>query len=271
MEQTQDSAVADASGQRSVQSVEVGGRLLLALADSRSDLSLKELAARAGLTPSRAHPYLVSFTRLGLVEQRQASGRYALGPAALQIGLAALHQLDPIQAAAPVAEALAARTGHAVALAVWGNFGPTVVRLIDARQPLHVMLRAGSVMSLTATATGRAFVAALPLERLEHASPAALGESPGARPWQERREELQAIADESRAHGVSRAAGRPIPGVNAFSAAAFDHEGEPAIVITALDHEDRLDSRWTSATARAVREAAHTITQRLGGGSLPLV
>ena len=265
MEQTQDSAVADASGQRSVQSVEVGGRLLLALADSRSDLSLKELAARAGLTPSRAHPYLVSFTRLGLVEQRQASGRYALGPAALQIGLAALHQLDPIQAAAPVAEGLAARTGHAVALAVWGNFGPTVVRLIDARQPLHVMLRAGSVMSLTGTATGRAFVAALPLERLEHASPAALGESPGARPWQERREELQAIADESRAHGVSRAAGRPIPGVNAFSAAAFDHEGEPAIVITALDHEDRLDSRWTSATARAVRDAAAQITQRLGG------
>lgn len=252
-------------GQRSVQSVEVGGRLLLALADSRSDLSLKDLAARAGLTPSRAHPYLVSFSRLGLVEQRAASGRYALGPAALQIGLAALHQLDPIQAAAPVAEALAARTGHAVALAVWGNFGPTVVRLIEARQPLHVTLRAGSVMSLTGTATGRAFVAALPLERLEHASPAALGEGPGARPWQERREELLAIAEESRAHGVSRAAGRPIPGVNAFSAAAFDHEGEPAIVITALDHEDRLDGRWTSSTARAVREAAQTITQRLGG------
>ena len=86
------------------------------------------------------------------------------------------------------------------------------------------MLRASNVMSLTATATGRAFVAALPLERLEHASPA-----------------------------------------------AFDHEGEPAIVITALDHEDRLDSRWTSATARAVREAAAQSTQRLGGESLPLV
>jgi DNA-binding IclR family transcriptional regulator len=99
----------DATAQRSVQSVEVGGRLLLALADSRSDLSLKDLAARAGLTPSRAHPYLVSFSRLGLVEQRQPTGRYGLGPAALQIGLAALHQLDPIQAASPVAEALAAR------------------------------------------------------------------------------------------------------------------------------------------------------------------
>jgi DNA-binding IclR family transcriptional regulator len=265
MEQIQEGSGAEASGQRSVQSVEVGGRLLLALADSRSDLSLKDLAARAGLTPSRAHPYLVSFSRLGLVEQRQATGRYGLGPAALQIGLAALHQLDPIQAASPVAEALAARTGHAVALAVWGNFGPTVVRLIEARQPLHVMLRAGSVMSLTGTATGRAFVAALPLERLEHASPAAMGEAPGARPWQERRAELQAIAQESRVHGVARAAGRPIPGVNAFSAAAFDHQGDPALVITALDHEDRLDSRWNSATARAVREAAAQITQRLGG------
>jgi hypothetical protein len=35
--------------------------------------------------------------------------------AALQIGLAALHQLDPIQAAAPVAEALAARRRGALA------------------------------------------------------------------------------------------------------------------------------------------------------------
>ena len=59
----------EGAAQRSVQSVEVAGRLLLALAASRGDLSLKDLAARAGLTPSRAHPYLVSFSRLGMVEQ----------------------------------------------------------------------------------------------------------------------------------------------------------------------------------------------------------
>ena len=73
--------------QRAVQSVEVGGRLLLALAEHTTPLSLKELAAAADLPAARAHPYLVSFGRLGLVQQDAHSGHYALGPAALR-GLA---------------------------------------------------------------------------------------------------------------------------------------------------------------------------------------
>ncbi len=133
-------------GQRAIQSVEVGGRLLLALGANPGPMTLKDLAAQAGLPPSRAHPYLVSFGRLGLVQQDADSGRYGLGPAALQLGLTALRQSDPAKAALPVAEALAADTGQAVAVAVWGNFGPTVIRMIDARQPLHVAMRAGTVM-----------------------------------------------------------------------------------------------------------------------------
>jgi DNA-binding IclR family transcriptional regulator len=259
-------------GQRSVQSVEVGGRLLLALAAGRGAMNLKDLAAQAGLPPSRAHPYLVSFGKLGLIEQDRVSGRYALGPAALRIGLACLQQLDPLAAAAPVAQELAERTGHAVALSVWGNFGPTVVRLIEARQPLHVSMRAGTVMSILGTATGQAFAAVLPRERIEQALSAAMaepGETGAAAP---RRHKLdgaalaQAVAD-VRQHGVARAVGRPIPGVNAFSAPAFDHEGRAAIVITALGHQDHFESAWQSATAGAVRAAAAEISRRLGGPS----
>jgi DNA-binding IclR family transcriptional regulator len=251
---------------RAVQSVEVGGRLLLALAESPGALPLKELAARAGLVASRAHPYLVSFQRLRLVEQEPSTGYYALGAAALQIGLACLHQLDPLKAAEPVAQELAHHTGHAVALAVWGNFGPTIVRLVEAQQPLHILLRVGSVMSVLGTATGRAFAAALPTEQLEPAIALAQGQEvggrSGAKQW---RKEIEEAVLEVQRHGVARAVGRPLPGVNAFSAAAFDHEGHAAVVLTALDHEDRLKGEWNSAGARAVREAAAAITRRLGG------
>lgn len=252
---------------RAVQSVEVGGRLLLALAESPGALPLKDLAARAGLAPSRAHPYLVSFQRLGLVEQEPGSGYYALGAAALQVGLACLHQLDPLKAAEPVAQDLALRTGHAVAIAVWGNFGPTIVRLVEAQQPLHIMLRVGSVMSVLGTATGRAFAAALPAEQLERAIALSQGQEVGgsraaAKAW---RKDIEEAVAEVKRHGLTRAAGRPIPGVNAFSAPAFDHEGHCALVLTALDHDERLKPDWNSAGARAVREAAAAITRRLGG------
>lgn len=251
--------------QRAVQSVEVGGRLLLALADAPAAMTLKDLAARAELPASRAHPYLVSFAKLRLIEQ-DGAGRYALGPAALHIGLACLYQLDPLKAAAPVAQALAERTGHAVALAVWGNFGPTIVRMIEARQPLHVAMRVGTVMSLLGTATGRAFAATLPREQLEKAWGGPLGELRDAAPVLPRkaRAMLAEVVAEVRAHGIARAAGHPIPGVNAFSAPAFDHESQVAIVITALDHQDRLPSAWDSAPAAAVRRAAADISLRLG-------
>ncbi|MEI7447327.1 MAG: IclR family transcriptional regulator [Burkholderiales bacterium] len=255
-----------ARAQRAVQSVEVGGRLLLALGDRRAPMSLKDLAAAAGLPASRAHPYLVSFAKLGLIEQDPASGQYALGPAALQLGLSALGQLDPVRAATPVAEALARRTGHAVALAVWGNFGPTVVRMIDAVQPLHVSMRAGTVMSLLGTATGRAFAAVTPLEVLRRTLARPIGdEDRPARPMLTRDDAaLRQIVDDYRRHGVARAAGRPMPGVNAFSAPAFDHEGQPVLVITALGHQDTFPSAWESPMAREVRAAAKDVSRRLG-------
>ena len=72
--------------QRGIGSVEVGGQLLRALTESDGPMMLRDLAASAGMTAAKAHPYMVSFMRLGLVEQDRASGRYELGPLALADG-----------------------------------------------------------------------------------------------------------------------------------------------------------------------------------------
>jgi len=253
----------DRPERRAVQSVEVGSRLLLALADQPGPMTLKDLAAAADLPASRAHPYLVSYARMQLVEQDASSGRYALGPAARRIGLAALRQWDPLKAATSMAERLAAETGHAAALAVWGSHGPTIVRMVEARQPLHVAMRVGHVMSVLGTATGRAFMAVLPAERLREALVGPLGE------WRERRAPAvqrglaqarrEAVAEWT-AHGVMRAEGRPIPGVNAFSAPVFGPDGEVALVITLLDHDDRLTADSCGPAAGLLRAAASELS-----------
>lgn len=259
-------SVKDDKEQRAVQSIEVGGRLLLALANSETPLSLRDISSQAGLPAARAHPYLVSFGKLKLIEQQLDTGRYALGPAALQLGLTCLRQLDPVRVALPVAQQLANSTGHAVALALWGNFGPTIVRMIEAREPLHVSMRAGTVMSILGTATGRAFAAVTTVERIENAMALALGDPERHKSalLKATSRQLEEAVAEVREHGVARAEGRPIPGVNAFSAPAFDHEGEPAIVITALGHQDNFSADWNSGDAQAVRGAAAEISSRLG-------
>lgn len=253
-------------GRRGIQSIEVGGRLLQALTTEAGSMTLKDLAAAAELPASRAHPYLVSFGKLGLVEQEAHTGRYALGPMALQMGLSCLHQSDPIKAAGPVAEALARQIDQTVIIAVWANFGPTVVRLIEGSQPLHVNMRAGTVMSILGTATGRAFAAVLPATQIEQAMHGRSGSVRRAdrSVVKNLARELKEVSAEVRSHGVARALGRPIPGVNAFSAPAFDHEGRAALVITALGHEDNFDAEWDSVAAQGVRQAAADISMRLG-------
>lgn len=73
--------------QRGIQSVEVGGRLLQALARQREPLGLTELAGEAQLSSAQAHTYLVSLTRLGLVKRDALTGNYEPGPLSLRLGL----------------------------------------------------------------------------------------------------------------------------------------------------------------------------------------
>ena len=85
------------SDRQGVQSIEVGLRLVKLLAARGEPLALKDLAAGTGMAAAKAHRYLVSLIRAGLAEQEHESGRYRLGPMALDIGLAALRQVDVLK------------------------------------------------------------------------------------------------------------------------------------------------------------------------------
>ncbi len=165
--------VAESAGERrGIQSIEVGGSLLSALVREGKPMMLKDLAREAGMPAAKAHPYLVSFGKLGLVEQDALTGRYGLGPFALQMGLTALHGLDPIKAALPEAARLADDIDLNVAIAVWGNHGPTVVHIAECSRQIHINMRPGTVMTpLLLSATGRVFAAFLPQRIVGPSSP----------------------------------------------------------------------------------------------------
>jgi DNA-binding IclR family transcriptional regulator len=107
--------------QRGIQSVEVGGELLRVLTEHGEPMMLRDLASGAGMPPAKAHPYLVSFVRLGLVEQDRATGRYELGSMALQMGLASMRRLEPVRIATEAITELVLRIGQTVAIAVLGQ------------------------------------------------------------------------------------------------------------------------------------------------------
>jgi DNA-binding IclR family transcriptional regulator len=65
-------------------------------------------------------------------------------------------------------------------------------------------------------------------------------------------------------HGCTRATGRPIPGVNAFSAPVFNHAGDAVLAITLLGHQDHVSAAWSSPMAAALKQAAAAISASLG-------
>ena len=86
--ETSDSETETDKARAGIQSLEVGFALLDVLTQTPGPLMLRDLAARAGMSAAKAHRYLVSFQRLGLVVQDSRTTRYDLGPAALKLGLA---------------------------------------------------------------------------------------------------------------------------------------------------------------------------------------
>jgi DNA-binding IclR family transcriptional regulator len=267
----------DRAAQRGIQSIEVGGQLLRALVHHGRPMALKDLAREADMTAAKAHPYMVSFGRLGLIEQDRASGHYLLGPLALQLGLISLQQADPVHIATPLIAEVAQRLGHTVALAVWGARGATIVRTAESPSPVHVNMRHGTVFSLTNTASGRIFAAYLAVDTVkqlldaerqrekqrksgEQPMEAGMPPQPPLPSWSEFERQLQEV----RLHGISRSEGEVIEGVSAMAAPVFDHTGAIVLSVTAIGPAAIFDTAWDGEIALALKACAGAVSGRLG-------
>lgn len=256
----------DEDSRQGIQSIEVGVPLLRVLADHGAPMMLRDLAAAAGMPAAKAHRYLVSFVRTGLVAQDALNGRYDLGHFALDLGLASLARLDAVRIATPALDALGEEIGETVALAVWGNMGPTIVRWVESRRPVNVNLRTGAVMPLLHSAIGLCFVAFFdsPLlqGRIEEELRISAGADAGPPPTT--RAELDALLADAHQQGLTRVSGAVIPGINAFAAPVFDHEGKMALAIAGLGPAGLVSSQWAGPIPKAIRATARNISRLLG-------
>ncbi|MGF6571906.1 DNA-binding IclR family transcriptional regulator [Paraburkholderia sp. GAS333] len=275
---------ADAKPQRGIQSLDNTGELLGSLVAAARPLSLRDLAAAAGMPPAKAFPHLVSLLKIGLLD-RDASGCFAAGPLALELGLIGLQRLSPTREAEPEVVELAASTGMSVAMAVLGPLGPTVVRLEESARPLHVSLRVGTVMSLVNTAIGRVFSAYVADDvrvgllmqdhlRLAGADAAevfagktAASKAGGGVVANSLAPLTQAYAQrlaQIRADGIDTALSRPVPGISTLAAPVLDHTGSICLVLALMGPSGSFDSETAGGPAQTLRAATLRLSRRFG-------
>jgi len=246
-----------------IQSVENAMTVLLALEEGLGPMSLTQIAAASAMAPSKAHRYLVSLARVGLVSQSRSSGLYDMGPSMRRLGAESLRRMDEGGLAAEYLPGLRDRTGHAVNLAVWGDHGPIIVRWDYGSVALPITVRVGATLPLLSSSVGRVFLAHLPaamtgpvLASQAETAEDGLGD-----------EEIEKLKAEVRRDGIAVTAGGVLAGVSSVAAPVFG-AADSLPVVVALVLPTRLATEPAVAElAREVTATAAAMSAELGRGA----
>lgn len=255
-----------------IDSVETGVRLLMALAGlgGRPQM-LSTIAARAGMPPPKAHRYLVSFLRTGLVERDPALGRYRLGPAAVELGAAALGSVDAVALASEAMPALRDQLDQTVALMVWGTLGPVIVRAEESDRVVSVSFRVGRSLPVLASASGMSLAAHLPWATVAPAIAHELGAG-GVPVVAAHEAALQAVRRRLgavRRRGIARIDGTVTAGITALAVPVLDGGGRAVASMSVVGPGGSFDAGWDGPVARALARTCAALSARIGGRSAP--
>jgi DNA-binding IclR family transcriptional regulator len=148
-----------------IQSVSRALSLLLRLRDQPT-LSVSEASEFLGVSRSTAHRSLAMLVQHDFVRQDSRTKLYEVGPALLQIGLAAVSRLDIRTVAQPYLHTLARLTGETVHLVVLSGHNVLFLDGVESHRGVRFGLRIGELAPAHNTAGGKSILASLPARRL---------------------------------------------------------------------------------------------------------
>jgi len=251
-------------GKHGVQSLEVGMSILRAMANGQRSMMLKDIAAAADMPASKAHRYLVSLIRAGLVDQDPMTSRYDLGTFALNLGLVALDRLDRVRLGLSAIAEMRDEINQTTALAVWGDGGPVVVRWERPRRPITVNVITGAALDLLTTAAGRVFAAWMPKKVVAPLIAEEL-KSAALPPQLKSRAAVEALLGEIRAQGYAATNGQhKVAGVEAAAAPVFNFKNEITMSVLVVGVQGMLDTSPDSEVVKSLVRHAEALSLRLG-------
>jgi DNA-binding IclR family transcriptional regulator len=249
-----------------IQSIENGTPVLRALVQAKGPMSLTAIATATGMAPGKAHKYLASYIRAGLVTQNESGGRYDLGPFALELGVAAMRRIDVMEIGQAAMDDLRNLLGYTVSLALWGNHGPTIMRIAETPDIMSLTVRFGTVMPLLTSSFGRIFAAYLDRRITQNMIQAELADPKGvaAQAGLKTFGDVDKMIAQFRSRRMSVAENLSTPGRAALAAPIFDHNNRIVAAIAVVGMQGRLDLDADSRPSRELANTARKLSQRLG-------
>jgi DNA-binding IclR family transcriptional regulator len=233
--------------------------LLTAFRPGEEELTLAELARRAGIPKPTAHRLLAELATWNVVER--TAGGHRLGMRLFELGQLAPLQRGLREAAAPFLADLFEATHETVHLAVPDGVDVVYVQKLPGRRGPRIDSRVGGRMPAYCTGVGKALLAFGPPERLAEVLAAGLARrtprtviAPGLL-----RQELARV----RALGVAEEHEESTVGIACAAAPVLDARGQAVAAISITGWANRMD---TARLAPAVRTAALGLSRVLRSG-----
>jgi DNA-binding IclR family transcriptional regulator len=244
----------------------IGLEMLQAVMRMPAPATLTEIARTVGMSVPTVSRYLSSLTLRQFLRRDEDTGKYDLGPAAIELGTAAIARIDAVRLATEAMRPLTESTNLASILAVWGSNGPTVIKWeIGTNQP-PMRMQEGLNLSVVSTAVGRIFltfqdrddvamVLRRDLAKWNANAPAKLRMSVKA---------VEKVRQEVNLECFSYVAGMNNSAVAAIAVPIFG-PGRRLLMAMGLAGPIRsFDADPNKPTARALRDAAETLSKYVG-------
>jgi DNA-binding IclR family transcriptional regulator len=257
--------VGDPEGTAMTRAVDRASQILLALASGTPRLGVSEISELVDVPKPTVYTMLRTLERRGLVVQEIEGGKYALGPAVLQLGNAYLDGSELKARSALWADMLARQADEAVWVGVLS--GPNVVVVHHTLRPddLVQILEVGAAVPWHACALGRAIVAHAADETQD-----ALLAKPMRRLTGKTVTDPEPLRQElatTRTRGYAVESEEATIGDAGLAAPVFDWSGRAVGALGIVGPVDRLltDGRQGRLTD-AVRSTARALSRDLGAG-----
>lgn len=234
--------------------------VLLAFGAGEPEMTLSEVAERAGLNPATARRCLLTLQELGYVAS--TGRRFFLTPRVLQLSAAFLEAVNVERLAIPYLTEIANQTGDAAAFTVLEDRDIVYLARTSARMLMRLEAHVGSRFPAFCTATGRVLLAGLSDEQIDtylQGPLPALTDVTETDPTKLRR-----IISSARRDGFSVVEDELAYGVISLAVPLRDNEGRVVAALNSSGHSKRIGiAQIVAERLELLRRQASIIEQEL--------
>jgi DNA-binding IclR family transcriptional regulator len=239
--------------------------LLKLVAESRSEITLSDLARRLGFSKGSTHGMIQALLKAGAIEQGPGRKGYFLGPAVVELAFRSWNYFRVVEHAQPILNGLRDRIGETVFLGVLSRSRGLIMATAEAARPFKISSPPGTSIPLLAGAVGKVYLAQQPSARA-----AKIIREHGLARFTRRsivsKDDYLAEVEKVRRQGYAVDDEEYLAGVKAVAVALENRRGLP-LAIWAVGFADAMSDRAIEKIALETRKAAGNLRDVLDNRS----